>query len=98
ASRREELTVLVGWLAGERGDVEEAVARLRTIESSPALAGWALAGQALVLIRERRLDEALTLLDRADRLGRPDDKALRATARHLRGTIAHHRGQPGEAL
>jgi tetratricopeptide (TPR) repeat protein len=96
-ARRAALRVLVGWLAGERGQYEEARPYLEADGAAAHLAGWALAGLALVALRERHWEECRALMERALAAGR-EDAALRATVAHLRGTLAHHEGRSEEAI
>ncbi len=95
--RKEALRVLLGWLAGERGHYDEAAGHFRAAESAPGLSGWALAGQAVVALRERRLSAAHELLDRVAPTS-AGDAGLRATVAHLRGAVALHERRHAEAL
>ncbi len=95
-SRRAALQVLLGWLAGERGHHAEAAEQFAAVAGP--LAGWALAGRAFLALRERRFADARDLLTRADAAAAPEDRALRATVAHVRGTALYHQGRDGEAL
>jgi serine/threonine protein kinase len=97
-AQRSGLRMLLGWLAGERGHHAEALEQLRAVEEVPGLSGWALAGQALVAFRERNYPAAGDLLQRAATTADPDDRALRGTIAHSRGTLAFHQGQDDQAL
>ncbi|MGL4550301.1 MAG: tetratricopeptide repeat protein, partial [Gemmataceae bacterium] len=63
-----------------------------------ALRGWALAGQASRLLRERLYPEALRLLDRARAADPGDDPMLAATVAHTHGTALVHLGRCDAAL
>jgi tetratricopeptide (TPR) repeat protein len=97
-SDRAPLQVLLGWLAGERGHYDEALAHFAPVESVPALAGWALTGRALMVLRERDFLGARALLGRAAAVAEPSDSALLATISHGRGTVAYHEGHNEEAF
>jgi hypothetical protein len=62
---RAALSFLVGWLAGERGAHAEAQAQFQAVAQMPALAGWALVGQAFIALREKDYERAHQLLDGA---------------------------------
>ncbi len=63
-----------------------------------ALRGWALAGQASRVLRDRGYHDSLRLLDRARAEGDPDDQPLAATIAHTHGAALVHLGQCDEAL
>jgi serine/threonine protein kinase/class 3 adenylate cyclase/Flp pilus assembly protein TadD len=87
--QRERYDTLLNWLAG----TEEP-----TTEAQRTLFGWALAGRASRLLRERQFAEAQRLLDRAEAEGDPEDALLTATIAHTRGTAWVHQGRCDEAL
>jgi tetratricopeptide (TPR) repeat protein len=95
-SRRASLQVLLGWLAGERGHYAEARDHLEAAAATP-LTGWALAGQAVIALRERRCADARRLLDEGAAIAGAD-RPLRATLAHLRASVALHEGSRDEAL
>jgi class 3 adenylate cyclase/uncharacterized protein HemY len=92
------LSLIVGWLAGERGDHAEAQAHFQSIAQFPALAGWALVGQAFIALREKDYERAHQLLDGAATKGTGGNSMLLATATHCRGAVCYHQGRFDEAL
>ncbi|HYT94729.1 MAG TPA: tetratricopeptide repeat protein, partial [Gemmataceae bacterium] len=96
--RRAALQILTGWLAAERGHDDEALAPLRAAASWPALAAWALAGEAFLALRRKRYRDSQDLLRRAASAADAHDTVLSATLAHLRGTLALQEGRPDEAL
>jgi tetratricopeptide (TPR) repeat protein/predicted Ser/Thr protein kinase len=97
-NKRAVLQVLLGFLAGERGLNTDALEQLQAAEGAGGLAGWALAGQALVALRERKFAEAMALLARAAPLVDPGDSILDGTLAHVRGTLLLHQGRGDESL
>jgi class 3 adenylate cyclase len=97
-AKRENLQLLHGWIAAERGAYNEAGKVFECIET-PALRPWALLGQAFVMMRQYDRTKALGLLDEIEaEIGRLDDPALRSAAKHARGAIQFHLGHSTEAL
>jgi tetratricopeptide (TPR) repeat protein len=97
-SRQATLRLLVGWLAGERGRYDEARRHLRELAVWPRLAGWALAEEALMALREKDHEAARGLLRRAAAAADAADKALNAALAHGRGTLALQQGRRDQAL
>jgi class 3 adenylate cyclase/tetratricopeptide (TPR) repeat protein len=86
------------WLCGEGPAPERAAAVLQTLPEWPTLRGWALAGQASFLLRDRDYAGAHRLLDRAAQQSDPADVVLRATVAHTRGAAWLHQGHFDRAL
>jgi class 3 adenylate cyclase/predicted Ser/Thr protein kinase len=86
------------WMAGERTTIARAVAGFQGLPEGPALRGWALAGQASFLLRDRDYSGAHRLLDKAAEQGDPSDTVLQATIAHTRGAAWLHQGKFDKAL
>jgi tetratricopeptide (TPR) repeat protein len=86
------------WMAGERSSSARAVAAFQGLEQGAALRGWALAGRASFLLRDRDYANAHKLLDRAADQGDPQDDVLQATIAHTRAATLLHQGHFDEAL
>jgi serine/threonine protein kinase/class 3 adenylate cyclase len=95
---RAALQAYADWLAGDRNLYAEAMDRLKSEPHGPALAGWALAAQAIVALRERNHARVHQLLDKADAERSPEDRALAATIAHTRGAAYFHQGRADLAL
>jgi class 3 adenylate cyclase/uncharacterized protein HemY len=95
---RAALSFLVGWLAGERGAHAEAQAQFQAVAQMPALAGWALVGQAFIALREKDYERAHQLLDGAAIKDNTGNAMLLATATHCRGAVYYHQGRLDQAL
>jgi tetratricopeptide (TPR) repeat protein len=95
---RAALSFLVGWLAGERGEYAEAEAQFQSVAEMPALAGWALVGQAFIVLREKDYERAHQLLDGATTKDNTGNAMLLATATHCRGAVYFHQGRVDQAL
>ena len=95
---RAALSFLVGWLAGERGEYAEAEAQFHSVAQMPALAGWALVGQAFIVLREKDYERAHQLLDGATTKDNTGNAMLLATATHCRGAVYFHQGKVDQAL
>src|SRR5690349_10901695 len=85
--QRVTLQYFTGWMAGERGAHKEAVAIMKELEQVPALANWAIVGEAFIAMRDRNDALAHRMLDKAAAGADPYDLALRATIAHCRGAI-----------
>jgi class 3 adenylate cyclase len=96
--RRAPLQFLVRWLSGEADAHVHARERLGGTPQWTALAGWALAGQASLALRERQLRAARKLADQAAAEGDPGDTVLRATLAHTHGVAHAHEGHWERAL
>jgi tetratricopeptide (TPR) repeat protein len=93
------LSFLVGRLAGERGEYAEAEAQFQSVAETPALAAWALVGQAFIVLSEKDYERAHQLLDRAATKENTDNAMLLlATATHCRGAVYFHQGRVDQAL
>ena len=95
---RAALSFLVGWLAGERGEHAEAQAQFQSVAQIPALASWALVGQAFIALREKDYERAHQLLDGAVTKDNTGSAMLLATATHCRGAVYYHQGRIDQAL
>jgi tetratricopeptide (TPR) repeat protein len=88
--------LFLGWMAAERGEYKEAVARFDALSQIPRLAAWAILGQAFVAQRQKDFGLFRRLLNQANEQA-GDDKFLHATIAHLRATSLYHEGKPDEA-
>jgi serine/threonine protein kinase/class 3 adenylate cyclase len=86
------------WLTAERLPDQQAREILLALPEGKALLGWALAGQASHLLRDRDQAGALSRLERADAQGDPGDSLLQATIAHTRGAVLVHQGQSDDAF
>jgi class 3 adenylate cyclase len=89
---------LLDGLAGERGADALNVEAFQGLAQGAALRGWALAGRASFLLRDRDYTGALKVLERAEAQGDAGDRALRATVAHTRGAALVHQGKCDQAL
>jgi class 3 adenylate cyclase/Flp pilus assembly protein TadD len=85
------------WMAGDRA-AEGAAEAFAELPGGSALRGWALAGRASFLVRQRDYHSALRCLDKADTAAGPDDRVLGATIAHVRGAARLHLGRFAAAL
>jgi class 3 adenylate cyclase len=97
-ARRAALQAYADWLAGDRNLVSEAAEQLKALPQGAALAGWALAAQAAVALRERDYARVHRILDRAAEQADPADKALGAALAHNRAVAYFHQGKSDRAL
>jgi class 3 adenylate cyclase/uncharacterized protein HemY len=88
----------VGWMAGEKGAVQEAFTQLRELEKAPEWVAWAEVGQAFIEVRLRNDEAVRNLLERAENSCAPEDTILRATIQHCRGAHFVHTNRPDEAM
>ncbi len=86
------------WMSGERSSSARAVAAFQALPEGKALRGWALAGQASFLLRERDYPGAHRMLDKAAEQGDAGDGVLQATIAHTRGATLLHQGKFDQAL
>jgi class 3 adenylate cyclase/predicted Ser/Thr protein kinase len=96
--QRARYQFFLDWMSGER---EVPAAAVKAYDATPqgrAFCGWALAGRAMVALRERAYPTVHRLLDQARNQGDPDDRVQRATLAHTRGVVYVHQGQADEAL
>jgi class 3 adenylate cyclase/tRNA A-37 threonylcarbamoyl transferase component Bud32 len=86
------------WMSGERSSSARAVAAFQALPEGAALRGWALAGRASWLHRQRDYPGSHRFLDRATEQGDSTDAILQATIAHTRGATLLHEGKFDEAL
>jgi class 3 adenylate cyclase/tetratricopeptide (TPR) repeat protein/predicted Ser/Thr protein kinase len=86
------------WMSGERTSSARAVAAFQALPEGAALRGWALAGRASWLHRQRDYQGSHKFLERAAEQGDPNDVILQATIAHTRGATLLHEGQFDAAL
>jgi class 3 adenylate cyclase/predicted Ser/Thr protein kinase len=86
------------WMSGERKGTSAAVEAYGASPLGRALAGWALAGQAMAALRDRAYGAVHRLLDQAAAQGDPEEPVQRATLAHTRGVVHVHQGKTDEAL
>jgi serine/threonine protein kinase/class 3 adenylate cyclase len=97
-SQRVAYQGFLDWMAGERSGDARAVQAFQALPEGQALRGWALVGQASLLLRDRDYAGAQKLLEKAEGQGDPDDRALQATIAHTRAAALVHVGQCDAAL
>jgi class 3 adenylate cyclase/Tfp pilus assembly protein PilF len=96
--QRAALQAYADWLAGDRNLYVEGMERLKAAKHGAALAGWALAAQAIVALRERNHVRVHQVLERAEAQCASDDRTLAATIAHTRGAAYFHQGKADLAL
>lgn len=95
---REVLQFFAGWMAAERGAVDEANRQFAELADVPALAGWSWLGRAFVAMRQKEFPQAHELLDESSRRLDSADKELQATIAHTRAVVFFHEGRVDIAL
>jgi class 3 adenylate cyclase/Flp pilus assembly protein TadD len=88
----------VDWMSGQRSSLAQLAEACQAWPSGKALRGWALAGQASHMLRERDYAGAQRQLERAESQRDPTDQLLQATIAHTRAAALVHIGQSDRAL
>ena len=96
--QRQALVHFVGWMALERSEYDEALRQFDELAGNPALAGWALVGQACVKFWQVDYTAAHELLNLAAEAADARDAVLHGTIAHIRGTVCFHQGDDEAAL
>jgi class 3 adenylate cyclase len=96
--RRELLQLVLDWMNGEEGAAARAAECFGGLADWLALAGWALAGQATALLRQRDYRGAHRLLDEARGQADTGDAPLQGTLAHSRAVAHFHEGRIDLAL
>jgi serine/threonine protein kinase/class 3 adenylate cyclase len=98
SAQRQAWQRFLDFLTAERPPEGQARETMLALPEGKALLGWALAGQASHLLRDRDQAGALARLERADGQGDSADRMLQATIAHTRGAVLVHQGQSDAAF
>ena len=93
---RDEMRVYAAWVAAEGGAGDLGRSLLEEVEDRSLASRWSQFVQAFLAMRERRLDEALRLLESVDPPA--ESVLLRAAVCHVRGAVLFHLSRLDEAL
>ncbi len=89
---------ILDWMVGDRTADAQGVEAFQGLPDGLALRGWALAGRASFLMRERDYSGALKALDKAEGPASAGDVSLRGTIAHTRAAALAHQGKCDQAL
>jgi class 3 adenylate cyclase/predicted Ser/Thr protein kinase/Flp pilus assembly protein TadD len=98
ARQRSAWQGILDWMVGDRTADALGVEAFQGLPEGTALRGWALAGRASFLMRQRDYQGALKVLEKAEAQGDPADAVLRATIAHTRAAALAHQGRCDQAL